>query len=244
MPSGSRRLGLKRGDTIAIVGSNRPRLYWSVMAAQMLGAVPVPVYADAVADEMAYRARSCRGAASRRSRTRSRSTRSCRSPIGCRSSSRSSTTSREGCATTITRRLHVDRRRHRGRPRGARPRTPTAANGSTARSPRARARTARSFSTPRAPPASPRAWCSPRRLHHRRRATRSPSTSSPSATRRSPICRSPGSATTISIMRRPWSRASASPVRRAPRPRWQDTTEIGPTFCFAPPRVFERCSPG
>src|SRR6202040_3961688 len=36
------------------VGSNRPRLYWSVMAAQMLRAVPVPVYADAVADELAY----------------------------------------------------------------------------------------------------------------------------------------------------------------------------------------------
>jgi long-chain acyl-CoA synthetase len=52
--AGLSRLGLERGDTIAIVGSNRPRLYWSVMAAQMLGAVPVPVYADAVADELAY----------------------------------------------------------------------------------------------------------------------------------------------------------------------------------------------
>src|SRR4029078_4832320 len=31
-----------------------PRLYWSVMAAQMLGAIPVPVYADAVAEELAY----------------------------------------------------------------------------------------------------------------------------------------------------------------------------------------------
>src|SRR6266849_3898601 len=51
---GLSRLGVKRGDTIAIVGSNRPRLYTSVMAAQMLGAVPVPVYADAVADELAY----------------------------------------------------------------------------------------------------------------------------------------------------------------------------------------------
>jgi long-chain acyl-CoA synthetase len=52
--AGLSRLGLARGDTIAIVGSNRPRLYWSFMAAQMLGAVPVPVYADAVADELAY----------------------------------------------------------------------------------------------------------------------------------------------------------------------------------------------
>jgi long-chain acyl-CoA synthetase len=51
---GLHRLGLKRGETIAIVGANRPKLYWSVMAAQMLGAVPVPVYADAVADELAF----------------------------------------------------------------------------------------------------------------------------------------------------------------------------------------------
>ena len=49
-----RDLGVQRGDTIAVVGSNRPRLYWSMMAAQMLGAVPVPVYADSVAEEMAY----------------------------------------------------------------------------------------------------------------------------------------------------------------------------------------------
>jgi long-chain acyl-CoA synthetase len=51
---GLHRLGLKRGDTLAIVGANRPKLYWSVMAAQMLGVVPVPVYADAVAEELAF----------------------------------------------------------------------------------------------------------------------------------------------------------------------------------------------
>ena len=51
---GLRELGLRRGETIAIVGSNRPKLYWSMLAAQCLGAVPVPVYADAVAEEMAY----------------------------------------------------------------------------------------------------------------------------------------------------------------------------------------------
>lgn len=51
---GLHRLGLRRGETIAIVGANRPKLYWSVMAAQMLGAVPVPVYADAVAEELSF----------------------------------------------------------------------------------------------------------------------------------------------------------------------------------------------
>jgi long-chain acyl-CoA synthetase len=51
---GLRSLGLKRGDKIAIIGANRPRLYWSFAAAQSIGAVPVPIYADAVAEEMAY----------------------------------------------------------------------------------------------------------------------------------------------------------------------------------------------
>jgi long-chain acyl-CoA synthetase len=46
--------GLKRGDTIAVVGDNRPQLYWAMSAAQMLGGVPVPVYQDAVADEMGF----------------------------------------------------------------------------------------------------------------------------------------------------------------------------------------------
>jgi long-chain acyl-CoA synthetase len=51
---GLNRLGVKRGETVAIVGANRPKLYCSLMAVQMLGAVPVPVYADAVADELAH----------------------------------------------------------------------------------------------------------------------------------------------------------------------------------------------
>jgi len=47
-------LGLKRGDKIAIVGDNRPRLYWAMTAAQALGAIPVPLYQDSAADEMVY----------------------------------------------------------------------------------------------------------------------------------------------------------------------------------------------
>ncbi|MBL0936352.1 MAG: AMP-binding protein [Rhizobiaceae bacterium] len=47
-------LGLKHGDKVAIIGANRPKLYWAVCAVQSLGGVPVPVYADAVADELAY----------------------------------------------------------------------------------------------------------------------------------------------------------------------------------------------
>jgi len=51
---GLAELGLQRGDSIALVGSNKPRLYWTFAAAQALGAIPVPMYADSVAEEMAY----------------------------------------------------------------------------------------------------------------------------------------------------------------------------------------------
>jgi len=47
-------LGVNEGDHIAIVGRNRPYMYWSMVAAQMCGAVPVPLYQDAVADEISY----------------------------------------------------------------------------------------------------------------------------------------------------------------------------------------------
>ncbi|HET7199338.1 MAG TPA: AMP-binding protein, partial [Burkholderiales bacterium] len=46
--------GFKRGDRLAVVGDNRPRLYMSMMAAQALGGIPVPLYQDAVAGEMAF----------------------------------------------------------------------------------------------------------------------------------------------------------------------------------------------
>src|SRR6267378_4034468 len=46
--------GFKRGDRLAVIGDNRPRLYWAMMAAQALGGVPVPLYQDAVAAEMAF----------------------------------------------------------------------------------------------------------------------------------------------------------------------------------------------
>ena len=53
LAKGLLQLGLDRGAMLAIVGANRPKLYWSMTAAQMLGAIPVPVYADSVADELA-----------------------------------------------------------------------------------------------------------------------------------------------------------------------------------------------
>lgn len=47
-------IGVARGDHIAVIGRNRPHLYWSMVAAQSVGAVPVPLYQDAVGDEIAY----------------------------------------------------------------------------------------------------------------------------------------------------------------------------------------------
>jgi long-chain acyl-CoA synthetase len=54
LASGLHTLGLRRGDTLAIVGDNRPRLYWAMDAAQALGAIPVPLYQDSVAEEMSF----------------------------------------------------------------------------------------------------------------------------------------------------------------------------------------------
>ena len=51
---GLAELGFKRGDRLAVIGDNRPRLYWSMCAAQILGGVPVPLYQDAVAQEMVF----------------------------------------------------------------------------------------------------------------------------------------------------------------------------------------------
>ena len=47
-------LGFGRGDKLAIIGRNRPRLYGSMCAAQALGGVPVPMYQDSVAKELQF----------------------------------------------------------------------------------------------------------------------------------------------------------------------------------------------
>ena len=54
LAKGLKDTGLKRGEKIAIIGDNRPNLYLSIAAAQILGAIPVPCYQDSVADELQY----------------------------------------------------------------------------------------------------------------------------------------------------------------------------------------------
>ena len=46
--------GFTRGMNLGIIGDNRPRLYWAFAAAQSLGSVPVPLYQDAIAQEMMF----------------------------------------------------------------------------------------------------------------------------------------------------------------------------------------------
>src|SRR3989440_9318570 len=46
--------GFTRGMHLAIIGDNRPRLYWAMTAAQALGGVPVPMYQDAPASEFTF----------------------------------------------------------------------------------------------------------------------------------------------------------------------------------------------
>ena len=51
---GLHQAGLRRGEHMVIVGANRPRLYATMLAAQSLGAIPVPLYQDAVAAECVF----------------------------------------------------------------------------------------------------------------------------------------------------------------------------------------------
>lgn len=51
---GMHQLGLRRGEHMVVVGSNRPRLYATMLAAQAIGAVPVPLYQDAVGAECVF----------------------------------------------------------------------------------------------------------------------------------------------------------------------------------------------
>ena len=54
LANGLAALGFERGDRLAVIGRNRPRLYGSMCAAQALGGVPVPMYQDSVAKELEF----------------------------------------------------------------------------------------------------------------------------------------------------------------------------------------------
>ena len=51
---GLHQAGLRRGEHMVVIGANRPRLYATMLAAQSIGAIPVPLYQDAVAAECVF----------------------------------------------------------------------------------------------------------------------------------------------------------------------------------------------
>ena len=51
---GLHQAGLRAGQHMVVVGANRPRLYATMLAAQSLGAVPIPLYQDAAALECVF----------------------------------------------------------------------------------------------------------------------------------------------------------------------------------------------
>ena len=51
---GLRALGFAPGDTLGIIGDNRPQLYWAMAAAQSLRGIPVPLFQDSIANEIEY----------------------------------------------------------------------------------------------------------------------------------------------------------------------------------------------
>ena len=54
LAAGLSQRGLRAGDHMVVVGANRPRLYAAMLAAQSLGAVPVPLYQDAAGTEYVF----------------------------------------------------------------------------------------------------------------------------------------------------------------------------------------------
>ncbi|MBL8511527.1 MAG: AMP-binding protein, partial [Betaproteobacteria bacterium] len=54
LAGGLAALGFGRNTNLALVGENRPRLYSALLAVQSLGGVPVPLYQDAVMEEMRF----------------------------------------------------------------------------------------------------------------------------------------------------------------------------------------------
>lgn len=51
---GLHQAGLRQGQHMIVMGANRPRLYATMLAVQSLGAVPIPLYQDAAALECVY----------------------------------------------------------------------------------------------------------------------------------------------------------------------------------------------
>jgi long-chain acyl-CoA synthetase len=54
MALGMHRLGVGRGDVVALIGDNRPEWVWGEVAAHALGAMSLGIYQDSIGDEVTY----------------------------------------------------------------------------------------------------------------------------------------------------------------------------------------------
>ena len=54
LAAGLQGLGVQRGDHVVVIGANRPRLYAAMLAIQALGGIAVPLYQDAAAAECVF----------------------------------------------------------------------------------------------------------------------------------------------------------------------------------------------
>ena len=60
LAAGLDALGFAEGDALIVLGDNRPRLYFGMLAASTLRGVPVPVFPDAIAEEVRQIVSSCK----------------------------------------------------------------------------------------------------------------------------------------------------------------------------------------
>jgi acyl-CoA synthetase (AMP-forming)/AMP-acid ligase II len=105
MAAGLEELGLNAGAALTVIGDNRPRLYFAMLAAGVLRAFPVPAFPDVSANELAtYTLTDCRRWRWPRIRNRSTNLSSCASGSG--GQPRSYTTTTAGWAPILARALY------------------------------------------------------------------------------------------------------------------------------------------
>ena len=226
--------GFRRGMHLAIIGDNRPRLYWAMIAAQALGGVAgadVPGRARRRvrlrAERRRDRLRDRRGPGAGRQAARGAGRRSRRSRT-------STTTIRAACATTsgvtsFERLLELGREFDRAHPGFY---DEEVAQG--------RADDVSVMLYTSGTTGKPKGVCQTHaRVHRRgdgRRRVRPPDGRRQTSC---PTCRWPGSATTCSPTRRRWYAGFTINCPESGDTVMTDLREIGPTYYFAPPRVFE-----
>ena len=138
---GLRKLGLERGDAVAIIGDNRPRLYATLRRRAEPGRHSRARLPGLGGRRDGLRARARRGEVRHRRRTRSRSTSSSPSPTGCRSCSKIIYDEPRGLAELRSGQPAFLRARAGAGPRGDAPQRRAPPAGGSTRSPRARAPT-------------------------------------------------------------------------------------------------------